>query len=380
VKKKIFYSFLHGLLITILTWLYINSWFVFEIDEGLITKLLVLKDFLIESDRIPSSQVLLINTSKDIALARDPADYGNVTMTDRVKLMQFLERIDTLHLKPKFVLCDLLFDIRTPYDSCIQAVLDRMNNVVIPFLSADGRLAPPVFKAPTGIAQYQTNTGSFIKMRLITEDSLKSLSVLMDEMVNKKRYTRDGFFTYCNRRLSLNYITTNYYIRPFAYLKQNEYPLVNLGELTGPGIDDQTFRDFVANRYVIIGDFYGDVHETPIGKVPGPLILFNSFLSLQYEQHTISFGWTILLLVFFTLASYIAFYSRLPDWRIQKMGIFSMALNSLLSKYVSFLGLLLLLSLISLFVFGIHVHPLILSLYFSIINFISQNKRNDPTA
>lgn len=368
---------LHSFLITGLTWLYINSWFVFGIEEGVITKLQIFRNFLFASKKLPSSAVLLVNTSKDISLAKDPAEYGDLAITDRFKLLQFLQRIDTIRPRPEFILCDLLFDIKTPCDSMIQLELNKIRNIVIPYPSTEGRITTPVLKAATGLAQYATNNGSFIKMPLIGNDSLKSLPVLMDEMINKKHYSHNRFFTFCDRTVSLNYIIPDYYIRPFEFLNDNKYPFLNLGELVDPSMDDQSFKEYVGNRYVMIGNFYNDIHATPIGRVPGPVILFDSFLSLQYNRHTISIGWVLLLIIYFAAISYIAFYCRLPKWHLQKQGILSPLVESLVSKYLSFFGMILLLSLISLFVFGIPIGILIVSLYFSLINYISQKKIHD---
>ena len=377
LRKKILYSFLHGLLVTGLVWIYVNTWYTLGIEEGLVKNLLTVRHILFPNKEFPPGEVLLINTSKDISVVSDPNEYGKVAITDRATLLRFFSLIDSLHIRPKFILCDLLFDIKTPLDKELQDKLGRTRNIIIPYTSYEDRLTDPIFKIPKGVGQYMTNSGSFIKLRLMQEDSLKSIPVVMDELLNGRSYERKGIFTYCDHRVSLNYIIPGFYLRPFQVFKENKYHLVNLGELADTTMDAEMLRNELEDKWLVIGNFYDDVHETSLGKMPGSLILFNSYLSLVYGNHIVSVGWVLFLVVSFSFLSYTAFYRRMPKLKMPWKAPIYRHLESFLSKYVSFFGMVFLLSLCSFFLFNIHVNILVVSFYFSMINFIAQKNKDE---
>ncbi len=377
MKKRLIYSFLHSLLVSCLAWIYINSWYSFDIEEGFASKVLIFRHLLTGAVEVPPSDVLLINTAKDLALVQDPGDYGDIPIADRTKLLRLFQLIDSSKAQPRFILCDLLFEAKTTTDSALQLEIDKHRNIVIPYLSGEEGLKDPVFTANKGLVRYYSTGGPLIKLQLLESDSLKNLAVVMDEQLNQRRYTRKSIFTFCNQHLMLNYIIPGYYIRLYQVKEEGKYTMLNLGELLNIGVDPKSFEKFVGNRYLVIGNFDQDMHETPIGKMPGRLILFNTYWSLVYGHHLIRIGWVILWILGFSGISYLAFYGRLPEIPTPKWGIVTPIAKSFLEKYVSYLGLVLLLDLISLVVFGLHVNILAFSLYFSVIHFIRQNRSNE---
>jgi amino acid transporter len=137
---------------------------------------------------------------------------------------------------------------------------------------------------------------------------------------------------------------------------------------------------------VIIGNFQEDIHTTAVGKMSGPIILANIYLSLLNNQHIISFGFLFTLLLAFSALSYLALFSKMPKLKMNEKIVPSY-LSKLIRKYLTYFGCMFLLSLICFFLFQVQVALFLPSFIFaeietrhktkeSFVNFLSFLKKN----
>lgn len=64
-------------------------------------------------------------------------------------------------------------------------------------------------------------------------------------------------------------------------------------------------------KFIVIGNFEQDAHQTTFGEKPGPMIIFDIYLFLQQKENMISTGWLLLTIFFLTLLFFRKFYH--PD-------------------------------------------------------------------
>src|SRR5438105_12156940 len=106
MSKKILLSVLCGLTILIITWVYQNYDFSFNVEDGFFKKFFLWKNRFGASDPSEKASFVFINTGKDLALVDDSVEYGNVTVSDREKIYRFIHAINGINNKPVFTVLD----------------------------------------------------------------------------------------------------------------------------------------------------------------------------------------------------------------------------------------------------------------------------------
>jgi hypothetical protein len=112
-------------------------------------------------------------------------------------------------------------------------------------------------------------------------------------------------------------------------------------EMAFPLLDTRSYD----GKYVIIGDFEDDVHNTYRGSQPGPLILFNAFLALLHGQHHVSILFLLILYVIYTILFWILLgKQKLKDSLVR--GIRNPVVKRLTATIVSLISYTLLLEVV----------------------------------
>jgi len=139
-----------------------------------------------------------------------------------------------------------------------------------------------------------------------------------------------------------------------------------MGEL----LADPDCFSVLKNKFIIIGDSENDIHITYLGKMPGTLILWNSYLTLYKHQATISVKWLFMLFFFYFLISYwiIIHPERKLNEIHQKIRV--PFLSKFLISYISFIGILVLINIFSYFYFGTFVSLFYIATYLTFIQLV----------
>jgi hypothetical protein len=398
---KIIISALSGLGILLVSWLYLNSYYVLGLEEGLFNHETLIKHVLLKTQPKKTKKFVFISTGKDLSMIDDTAGRGNITVSDRYKLFKFLQAINNGKSKPEFVLIDIQFYYPFNYtvndsikavvkrdhlvgylpdrsvDDSLQAEIKKLKNSAITVLLSDkeDKIDTPIYKVNYAIANYTSYGGGDVNKFRINYPELHSISMaaLMHEKLDGAVYTSTRYNTYCNHRLCFNTVWPSYYFNPENIESGSDIEQYHIGDLLGIPGSEAAIQTIVAGKVVAIGNFEDDKHYTPAGELPGTIILVDVYLSLLNGAQYVSLLWLLFLFICFSFLSYIAIFGKLPKISL-KLGVFTNMLYSYFSKYFSYLGALLLISLISVFVFDMNTSLFLPAFIFSAIDFIRQKK------
>ena len=247
---------------------------------------------------------------------------GIVSVTDRTKLLRCLNYLKK-HNDYRYILMDIILDkaVSQKSDSTLYRTISSMKRICIA-KPHDCPLADSCLNEKAGVVQYKLAIweNDFVKYPYYT-DYEKSLPLKMYEELTGNSINRHWFF-YTDNALARNTVIltfNNVDIRERTYLGgMNNYSIEEI-------LEDMDTK----GKYILIGDFEDDLHNTFLGEIPGTMINYNAFLSLLSGHHRITFG-TILFLVFvFALPIYfkitryrhvkrlwVKFYSKFKKIRI----------------------------------------------------------------
>lgn len=272
-----------------------------------------------------SDSVLLIDVHYDKQLVMERDVYGQelglVAVTDRAKLYQLLS-----YLKHednyKYIMLDVVFCIedRQPEDSLLYRLISSMKRITVPMPLGTGIADNMLLDSgKVGMAQYGTTIweNDFVKYPYYTNGQ-KSMPLIMYEELNKGTKIKSlGLFHREGGKLIRNSVIQMLDFRATTIDEVMNGALpVNVPYDMGVGIlginPDGSRQDayvdnagWAKDKYILIGDFEGDIHTTYRGEIPGTVINFNAFLSLMNGQHIVSYTFLVLILLFLYFQSYL---------------------------------------------------------------------------
>jgi hypothetical protein len=373
-----FVSTVHALLLTAITFYWMNvSW---ELgDEILVARVNeILKELIFEQKdsvtRQVQSDLLLVNTSYDKMLIAFEDDYamGTRAVTDRKKLTSFLNMLAAA--QPRLVVVDLLFDYPSPDDSLLEVQLQRMPNVVLATRQTpDGRWVNPFDSVASAPAFYSTFSGTFLKYPVAASDSIKFLPARMWEMMHERHISTTAGFARTGGEWWLNAPIIDISFRRTQVLN-NELLMWNLGDMFNysDAFPIQKMQAVARNKIVIVGDFFEyDEHQTLLGREPGPLLLANAYLTLERGLARLRWGdFLLVFLLYLATTIYILRLKRLQhqmgNWRVFKWKI-----GKFIVKYLTYLFLFSLYTVLLYFFTGKHFQLLLFAFYFNVIDFLA---------
>ncbi len=357
-------------------------------DEAFLIKWSSLtKKSLFGFDPKPSpEEVLFVNVSNNKTIINglnefgEPSPYHRKVITDRQHLAEFFELLTQYEPEVRFVLCDVLFEDSTQYDSRLGAAFAKLGDKLlgVSHLNNDGRHILPIVAMAYAPATYYTATeGLFLKFPLLLGDSLRTAPLIMHQKINQVRFQKGKIGHRLNGRLSLPSPITDFKVRNSDFrigtdLGDANFAVYEMGTIieSQEFMSEEDLGSFFRGKLILIGDFKEDLHLTPFGKMPGLLVLYNAYLTLVSGQNAVRLSWIIYLLIAFALISYRVFsdvrVSR-PAWLL---GMFKSKLGQAILNSLDEFVLLTLTTLFSYFLFNIHINILILLIYIKMIEFI----------
>lgn len=252
-----------------------------------------------------SDEFLFVDVSRSKALVDLDDSSGTVAVTDRSQLTGFFTLLarDT-SIRYKMVVCDLLFDLPTPADDSLEAVMNKIRPLLIPFGEDENGVLLPVMKSlPAAYAGYNKSSGwhasdKLLKYQLWPAINKPTIPLRMREMLTYTSFRRtggflwngDGFY-YGNFVPGFELTTSSDYLpdgASFFYMKE----LLSL--LAARPAMAHSFFD---NRIIVLGDFSNDVHQTYSGPVSGSHVLANVYSSFAAGENKITMGWLVYVFI-----------------------------------------------------------------------------------
>ena len=369
-RKKWTISFAHAFLLMAFSTLWLNSSFTYGDEKLLVQWSSIFKRVVLKMDEEPPKKdYLFINLAYDKALIPREEGTGKDIITDRQLLADFFQVLKKHQDSVKYTVCDVLLKGSSDADSALQASVRGLNKIVFPAqLSDSGTAEELAIQVPSAIADYEMVNGGFLKFKLFQNKTVPTLPVYMYQQISGKELKQQFGWYFQGYKPVMNSLIIDYQIRTHELMDEAEYPVINLSELMLLP-EEVIANDFLKHRFIIMGDFNNDTHETIYGSTPGTLILLNVYLSLMDGQHLISFWWWIFLLVGFTFFSRRMLFPE-PDPITHKYANLWIPLL----RSATFLSIL---SIVSYLIFKQHIQVLVLTLYVNVLRFIIQLKKSD---
>lgn len=310
-----------------------------------------------------SENFAFINTSYDLSLIDRYDEFGfpigNQPITDREKLALLLHSINAGESKPKYIIIDIHFVDSTAYDSTLYAELQKLDNVILSsHINEEGVFEAPIFRGINyGLSDYVIGSvfDGVYKYQLVHGDSLKLLPLKVHEAITGAESQQMGPFVKIDNRWTTNNFIMNYRVLQKDILNMEAgFNPVSMGELLF--LTDEDIQDFVADKIVVIGDFFeNDMHETIFEITAGPLILVNAYLTIKNHDTTINLLFFLLMICFYTYLSYMVFYEgdMIENW-IRKIS--GKSVSRYFMGFASYFFILVLFSILCFALFNVHIN------------------------
>ena len=371
--KKIVISFAHAVLLVVLHLIYFNLNWSLPLEFEMMMMMNKVEIFVGGRGDFDEKKYFFINTAYDPVLTESENEYGEigkVAVTDREKLGKFFEKMAEHGNRHQYILCDILFDLKTNQDSLLAASLAKVKKLIIPaeYNKEERRLVPPLFNVNYAQADYITYEGIVSKIRIYASESKsKTLPLKMFEECNNLTIKKNFLGLYYKG----NYIARAIYPRYFydrAKMQKNEMSLGSVVELM-EGNDTLFYKDVLQGKILVLGNFTNETHATFIGPLPGSLILFNTYLTLEAGYHLISWGWFVFALLSFATLCYLEFFNK------KKPGISDLVTwKTHLKNLVGATFWCLVISFLSGLIFKIHITIIPLIIYLELFRHIGKLK------
>jgi len=388
-SKALLFSLLHAAAMLALAFYWLSLPRTFG-DEAIFIKWTSLvKKSLLGVDQKPDPNSVLyldISGSKMLMEKPDPfyeelTGYQQTVITNRAHLAFFLEYLRSYGSDIPIVIIDLSFEEASPDDSLLQA---RIDSLPFPIVGAqrileDGQLGAKAIQLPTGIASYLSTDNQFMKYPLFLQDSLPTLPLVALNIANHHTYDRRWLWPRINRHPSLSNPIIDFKIRPFdlndgTTAKENTFPIRSLGTLLFEFEfwDEADIKAMLRQKTIIIGDYKDDLHQTVFGTVPGPIIIHNAYLSLVKGESLIKGSWVILLLGLFFWMSWRIYYQTKQRAHSKWWHKSKTALGKIVADSIDDTFFLIAATILSYFLFNIHINILILLIFMKINTYLLQ--------
>lgn len=399
-RRNLLVALMTGVGVFVATWFYINSYYTLAIEDDLLSRETFFIHRLLNHKPKLNKKFVFISTGKDLNLIDDTAGYGNIAATDRYKLFKLLQAINKANAKPEYVLLDLQFYYPYTYsvddsvqvlvkqsnvpfffpnksvDDSLSAEIKKNSRTAISVLLENDTIQRPMYPGNYGIADYKTY-GAFLNKFRVCYHDLKAISMpgLLHQQIDGASYGGNRLVSFCNNQLCFNYIWPEYYYDESDVKADSTYQEYHIGSLLPLLNDAATVRSLFKGKVILVGNFEDDVHDTPAGKIPGTIVLADIYLSLLNGKHLVPWLWVVFMVIMFAILSYMAIYNQLPDVQLN-VGNFAFAgqITGFLKEYVSYIGMLMLISFVSVFLFGITISLFLPAFIFSAIDFLIQKK------
>lgn len=342
------------------------------------------------ADNIPDS-ICLINVGYDKTLVDYEAKClaskndsrrqfaGQITTTDRSKLLRFLAIADSLK-NYKYILLDVRFEANIPSDSVTHSLfnlLSRMDNVVYAIHgSNESSSDAPISKASYGDYYTTFLVSDVVKYPVIQRggSTIKySIPAKIYSDLYEHTFTYFGPISFDNGRLCKSSIYPTFPIRLTSWMVESDNttmltPLYyNLGADLLDSYDPPTvISPLINDKIIVVGDFNEDLHDALIGQQPGAIVNINAYVALCKEKHLVSWIEIVLTFIVFFIISWLILSQR---QLLQYIPFVGKSHSSIIKFMVTFISFSVILTLYAVFAYVIFdsvfsvVYP---SLYFTI--------------
>lgn len=378
-KKLVLGTFLHAFVLLFLTLYWLSLPNIYSDEAFFIKWTSIIKKTVFNIDPKPDpAEVLFIDISQNRTTVpqlndfEELSEYNQKVVTNRKHLAEFLALIEPYQDSIQHIFLDILFEDESPDDSLFLAQANRMRNKVLiaTRINEAGKYVPPIFDLERTLTSYQVTQGLFLKYGLFFQDSLKTGSLSLLEKIDGLKSERKWGMNWVDDKLAMVAPIVDFKLRPRDFqvstsLEEQNFSIQPLGTILELKEIIDTL-DYFKNKIIVVGDYKNDIHQTVFGAIPGPLILFNAYLTLKDGSYEMSIWWLIFLFLSFWFLSFVAFSGLKLEWPTA----FLKPQREWIEETLNESFLLILITILSYAIFNIHINILILIVYLTIITFV----------
>ncbi len=364
--KKIALALGHSLVLLALHLVYFNLNWSLPLEYEMMMMLNKTESFIGGQGRFDKQDYLFINTAYDQVLIKAETEYedtGTIAIADRYLLAMLFDKMAEFDNKHQYILCDLFFDQSSVADSFLNSSLKKIKKIIAPteYDKEKKRLIEPKINIQAAQADYVTYEGLVSKVRLYAGDSRsKTLPLIMYEDRNDIKVKTKALGMFYDG----DYIPRSVYPRYFfdaETIKQHEMRLKRVVDILY--INGKAFYESaLQGKIIIIGNFTSDRHSTFVGPMPGSLVLFNTYLTLQAGYHMLGIRW--LLFALFAFAG-LCYYELI--YKKERTSITNKSWHRMFVHLLGVTGLCLFVSILSGLLFGVHITIIPVIIYLELV-------------
>jgi len=282
------------------------------------------------------SDVMFIDVAQSLTQVQDKL--GNYFIPNRAKLDTLFNILYTYTDTGTIIICDLYFDVPSDQDRALEVSMSRFPNLLSKVKTNSlQEITPNVINAGKSGTYGFSNPGepflifsnTLFKFNLTDKNCIKTLPLLIYENIHHTGISCMGNMLHIGNEWFLNTVLINEALGlrvNKAVYEDQVIPLQKIinEEKTNIGSHRHALSK---KKFIIIGNFKDDVHKTTFGEKPGPLIIFDLFISLQQKENRISIGWLLFALLFLSILIFKKFYhlavlENYHKWLDKKSNIF----------------------------------------------------------
>lgn len=252
-----------------------------------------------KADRLPP---LYINVSYDRQLTEQRDEYGmpvgNTDITDRGKLLRLLKMLSSTG-QYKYVFLDVRFEKghETESDSALFAEISHMERIVVASHS-DVELADSSLLRKTALSDYSaTISTNFVRYEFL-QDEIPSVALYAYSEMTGNSISKHGLLYTCGGKPCYNSLFVRFPVESFEDKSREDKRIYHLGSDILDYYDEGDLAVLTKDKYVVIGDYVDDMHDTYAGSKSGSVITFYAFRALMEGEHMVSCG---VMLFFFAV-------------------------------------------------------------------------------
>jgi len=344
------------------------------------------------------SDVLFVNTAFDKGLAEYYNPYANELLgtrdvTDRKKLLEFLNRVDSLG-GYRCVFLDIMFNenYKTKYDSTLFSKIKSMEKTIF-VRSSQYAMADSSMIGYSGLCDYYatiTDT-NFTRYQYLQDDG-SSVALKLNELIGGKLIKKHcgGLWYTIGGELCYNcqFLTKFDSFDEQIIDEDGNTRWDNMGNDIMKWWNDETLKKEIAGQIIILGNFYEDRHDVYMGNIPGPVISYKAFKAIENKDIIVNWRLTGAAFLFYlSIFYYLIWMKPISNILIKKMHNRNRNMDQIqastniwttfLSIIISFISIGTILSIISAFLYvwlKIGINVIVPTLAFSIAKLYKNNK------
>lgn len=372
--RKWILVFIHTLMLMWATYHWLNLPYTYENEGVIISWSSILKNIVLGlEDKPPKEDFLLINTSYQKMLLPKLDEYGfeigTEPITDRQSLADFFQKAST-HNHHQFIVCDVFLENASDQDSILLANVLATKNVRFPYHRQNGEFIKPIIPVPSSLSDYDSDFGNFLKYSFLQYDTCRTIALDMYLTLDNGAYERNFWGYRKNGTIALNSFIIEFPIRQFDIFRNDTLGYNSMHLLDFLSQPDSLATEILKNKIIVLGDFLeNDMHQTIYGTTAGPLIHLDGYLNLKQNRSNLSVWFFLYLFVFYFLFSYTLFFTSKAFSFVWTVKLKNSRWGGFLFDYMKYAFFLLLMSVVSFLLFDVHLNVLIISLYFSLVEY-----------